>query len=129
MFVIKFSRDKASRLMFLSYFCQLHRSFLSVVVRYKKKSSSLRMSKVFPSFGLLASAGLLADSLSFTTLFIDCFRMHIFKNFPFAYLNFDLRGEPRCVSFFSDAFPVLDFLTSFNRLIVQLYPADTSLPR
>lgn len=61
------------------------------------------MSKVFPSFGLLASSGLLADSPPFT-LFIDCFRMHIFKNFPFAYLNFDLRREPRCVSLFSDAF-------------------------
>lgn len=64
----------------------------SYLKEIEKKSSSLKMSKVFSLAGLLASSGLLADSPLFTTLFIDCFRMHIFKNFPFAYLNFDLRA-------------------------------------
>jgi len=89
------------------------------------KNLSLRLLEVFPSSRLLYESRLVGG---FTLFYHIIYRLvpyaHL-QNFPFAYLNSDLR--PRCVLrsllTHSVLFPP-DLFTTLNRFILQVYSAD-----
>lgn len=105
----------------LCSFYQIQKSFLRGL---HKKSSSFRISKVFPSFGLLASPGILSDSLPLPH-YLSTASVCTSSKLPVLHILTPIWSYAVYRSSQRIPFSLLDLFTFFNHLILQLYPIDT----